>query len=214
MPSTLYFNKKRIYKAISFIGIFVLFIAVTIFANTYQDQLQSAMQNNVIAGMFVYVFLTATAIVVAPVSTLPLIPVATTTWGWIIAGTLTMTGWVLGSQIAFFLARKYGKKRIQKFVSLKQLSQFEHSLPEHNIFWFIVLLRLTIPVDILSYALGLFSSISYKMYFFATLLGVIPFAFVFAYAGGLPPHLQIISLLTISLLVITLYIVRKRSMRF
>jgi len=45
---------------------------------------------------------------------------------------------------------------------------------------------MTVPVDVLSYVLGLFSRMKSAPYFFATLIGVAPFAFVFAYAGTLP----------------------------
>jgi len=38
------------------------------------------------------------------------------------------------------------------------------------------LLRMVLPVDILSYALGLFSNISFIRYMLATIIGVTPFS--------------------------------------
>jgi len=48
-----------------------------------------------------------------------------------------------------------------------------------------------IPVDILSYAVGLFTDIHAITYFWATLVGIVPFAFIFSYAGMFPWYLQI-----------------------
>jgi len=62
---------------------------------------------------------------------------------------------------------------------------------------------MAIPVDVLSYTLGLFTSISFSRYLLATFIGVIPFAFFFAYAAGFPTVLQVISaILAIEVLII------------
>ena len=93
--------------------------------------------------------------------------------------------------IAFCLARKYGIPLIEKFVSMEKITQIENKVPEKNVFWSIVFLRMVLPVDVLSYALGLFSKISKKKYVLATLIGISPFAFAFAYLGRLPIYYQI-----------------------
>lgn len=132
-------------------------------------------------GMIFYVFITAIAVVIAPISTFPLIPIASIAWGFVISAILSIAGWTIGAQIAFMIARRFGKPLVQKFISLEKLEAFEKRIPEKNLFWSIVLLRMTVPVDLLSYALGLFSKISYSKYFWATIIGVTPFAFIFSY---------------------------------
>jgi len=204
------FNRKNVSGILGIIAVGLFFVMATILTNTYHEEIQRMVLAHGPLGMISYVLVTATAIVVAPISTLPLMPMAVGAWGWITAGFLSIVGWVLGSQIAFYLARKYGKVLIQKFVSLENVSRLEHSFPDKNIFWIIVLLRVTLPVDLLSYGLGLFSSVSHKTYFLATLIGVIPFAFVFSYVGSLPPRLQVITLIEIFLFVVIVYLVRKR----
>ena len=146
-------------------------------------------------GMTVYVLITVAAIVIAPISTLPLLPIASNLWGWVTAAILSIIGWTIGSLIAFALARKYGVSLISKFISIEKINKFERMVPKENFFWSVVFLRMAIPVDILSYALGLFSKIKTKSYFFVTLIGVTPFAFVFAYAGKMPFVYQILALL-------------------
>jgi len=161
--------------------------------------------------MLYYVIITAVAVVVAPVSTLPLIPVASVAWGWFIAGVLSILGWVLGSQIVFLLARRYGKPLVQKMVSLERLERYEKRLPEKNIFWTVVLLRMVVPVDVLSYAVGLFSEMKSRTYFLATILGVIPFAFIFAYTGTLSIGTQLIVYIEVAALVFLVYMLKNKK---
>ena len=60
-----------------------------------------------------------------------------------------------------------------------------------ELFLTVVFFRMVIPVDGLSYFLGLFSKMSFKSYTLATVIGITPFALVFAYAGGLNIYYQI-----------------------
>ena len=46
-----------------------------------------------------------------------------------------------------------------------------------------MLLRILIPVDILSYALGLISAMPLSHYILATAIGITPFSFIWSYAG-------------------------------
>lgn len=182
-----------------------LFSITSLIAHHYEPALQSFALRDSAVGMSAYVSLTASAIVIAPVSTLPLIPLAAVTWGWVTAALLSIIGWTIGSQLAFWLARRYGKTLVQTFISLERFTGFEQRFTGRNLFWMVVLLRMTIPVDILSYALGLFSQMSHRSFFGATIIGIIPFAFVFAYLGSLPPQIQIIGLIEIAIVIIIIY---------
>lgn len=51
---------------------------------------------------------------------------------------------------------------------------------------------MAVPVDILSYAIGLFASVSLRSYILATFMGITPFAFVFPYAARASLWLQIL----------------------
>lgn len=50
-------------------------------------------------------------------------------------------------------------------------------------FMLIVALRVILPVDILSYALGMLSTVSFRTYTLASAVGILWFSFVFAYMG-------------------------------
>lgn len=54
-------------------------------------------------------------------------------------------------------------------------------LPKRYLFIAVVFLRIALPVDLLSYALGLFGVMRFWPYIIATIIGVTPFAFIFSY---------------------------------
>lgn len=180
------FNTDFLGSAFGIIVLVFLFVLASVFADKYQTQMQALVSDDSVIGMGAYVLLTIFAVVIAPVSTLPLLPLASGMWGWVVAGVLSIVGWTIGGQIAFLLARRFGKPFLRKVISLEKLEKYEKRVPEENIFWTVVFLRMAVPVDVLSYALGLFSRMKSVPYFFATLIGVAPFALVFAYAGTLP----------------------------
>lgn len=177
-------------KIVSILLIAVFFGGAAIFAEQYGTLVENIPYLSGPFGALFYVLITVAAVVIAPVSTFPLLPIAVSLWGSFFAAVLSIIGWTLGASIAFGLARRYGKPLIGKMISLKKIEHVEKLIPQKNIFMSVLLLRMALPVDVLSYALGLFSNISFKHYFFATLIGVSPFAFFFAYAVELPVTTQ------------------------
>ncbi len=162
-------------------------------------------------GMASYVLIIIIGIVFAPISSLPLIFLASNLWGVFISAFLSIIGWTIGATIAFILARKYGVVLVRRIISLEKLHKIESKVPKEDVFWGIVILRIVLPVDVLSYALGLFSKISLKRYFLATLIGVTPFAFIFAYFGGLSFYIQMIFIVVTILMSVVYYLVRMRN---
>lgn len=186
-------QSDKIKGGIEFLVVIFLFVLVSFFVQKYVDTITSFIGEGV-WGMVVYVFIVIIAIVVAPVSAIPFLPIASHLWGWLIAAFLSIIGWTIGAVIAFWIARRYGVTLVKKFAPMEKIERVERLVPHKNIFWSIVFLRMVIPVDILSYVLGLFSQISIRSYFFATIIGVSPFAFVFSYIGGMPLYYQLIAL--------------------
>ncbi|KXJ98160.1 MAG: SNARE associated Golgi protein [Parcubacteria bacterium OLB19] len=179
-----------------------LFIIAIILSQYYKDDIAQYLDFGH-WGMLVYILLATSSTVLAPINTLPLIPIATTLWGGFITALLSITAWTLGAIIAFILARRFGKPYIEKNYSLEKISQYEKLLGDKYVFWNIVFLRIVIPVDILSYAIGFFTSVKLSTYSLATLIGVSPFAFLLAYSANFPLALQ---LAVGVILLITIYI--------
>ncbi len=180
-------QKTDLLKLISLISLFAIVIFLT---NHYKNEIVQYLDFGY-WGMLIYVLLATSSTVLAPVNTLPLIPVATALWGGLISALLSITAWTLGAIIAFIIARRLGKPFIEKRFDLNQIARYEKLLGDEYVFWNIVALRIMIPVDILSYAIGLFTSVKLSTYSLATLIGVSPFAFLLAYSATFPLILQI-----------------------
>ncbi|OJI08944.1 MAG: hypothetical protein COV08_02525 [Candidatus Vogelbacteria bacterium CG10_big_fil_rev_8_21_14_0_10_49_38] len=196
-------NKNTILSILGVAVILALFVFLSFITTSYKNEINVLAERGGVFGMIAYVLVTVIAVVVAPISTIPLIPVASGLWGWFVAGVLSIAGWAIGAQIAFQLARSFGKPLVAKLISLEKIARFEERLSKEHMFWTIVFLRVVIPVDVLSYAVGLFSNMKSGMYFFATLVGIAPFAFVLAYAGTLTVWLQFMVFLIVAVIFIS-----------
>ncbi len=163
----------------------VFFVLAVFLTQSYQEEIVKYLDFGYL-GMLIYVLLGITSTVIAPVSTLALIPIATALWGGLVTALLNTTAWTLGAVIAFLISRRYGKPLVEKYSNLEKIAKYERVLGTKHIFWHLVVLRIVIPVDVLSYAIGLFTSVKLTTYASATLLGVMPFAFILAYAPTLP----------------------------
>lgn len=195
----------------SFIELLIIIILFVFFSYLVQKNLDSI--KNIIGnqfGMLFYILITIIAIVIAPISTMPLLPIASNLWGVFSAAILSIIGWTVGAYIAFIIARTYGIPIVKQFIPIEKINKLEKMVPRENIFWSVVFLRMVIPVDILSYALGLFSKMKTKNYVLATLIGVSPFAFIFAYLGKLPFYYQILAILIAIIILIIGFTVKKR----
>lgn len=92
-------------------------------------------------------------------------------------------GALCGGTLSFYLARIYSTKMHEK-LSHDKLIYFQKSVQKHG-FIMILLLRFVplVPFNIISYSAG-FSTIRYRDFFFATLLGMLPGVLVYANIGA------------------------------
>ncbi len=159
----------------------------------------------------VYVSIVVLGGVLFGVSTLPLLPFAVSLWGPAAASFLTVTGLVLGSQAAFTIARLFGKKIVCRFIDDCDLDEWRAKLPSRGLFWPLVLARILLPVDVISYAVGLFSKMGWLAYFFSTLVGASIFVIVFTYLSELSAGIQV-ALALVGTAVLAIF--RKRFIRW
>lgn len=180
-------------KTVDFLKLALLvlfFVLAVLLAQSYQPEIIKYLDFGYL-GMLIYVLLGITSTVIAPVSTIALIPIATALWGGFVTALLNITAWTVGAIIAFLISRRYGKPLVEKYSNLEKIAQYEQILGTKYIFWNLVVLRMIIPVDILSYAIGLFTAVKLTTYASATLIGVTPFAFILSYLPTLPLAFQI-----------------------
>ncbi len=145
--------------------------------------LEAWIENHALLGAAAYVTVVALSVVLLPFSSLPLLPLATRTYGVWLTGVLSSAGWWIGCLIAFQIAR-LGRRYLERVTSLESVDRLERKVPKDVSFSGIVILRMIFPVDLVSYALGLLKGLRFSTYAIASLVGIIPFAFVWSYAGG------------------------------
>lgn len=166
-------------------------------------------------AILLYLFILVLEAVIAPINTYPLVPVASELFGWIPAAIYTLIGWTLGSFVVFVLAQKYGKPLIKKLVSLEKIEKYEKAIPEKHIFASVILLRILVPLDVVSYALGFFTQMKKSSYTLATFIGYAPLAFIVAYIGTVSIAYQIVGfiILTIGVLIGWFWIFQKNKIK-
>lgn len=119
----------------------------------------------------------------------PPIPGGVVSWallpafGWFWSFVFATFGMLTGAVIAFSLARHFRERLVRKFVPLQELAAWEERVSAKTEFFAFLVLRITTgPVmDFISYLAGL-SKISFKSFFFATALSLLPEA-LFYYLG-------------------------------
>jgi uncharacterized membrane protein YdjX (TVP38/TMEM64 family) len=160
-------------------------------ARSHAESLKQFIDQHTIQGVVVYIVLNILDAVIAPGATLPLIPIAARAWGHVAAALITTVGWTAGSLVAFYIARRWGSPIVKKLTSMERVKRLRPYVPKHP-FWSVVLLRLVIPMDGISYVLGLFTEMTWPSYAVATALGLTPSAFILSYIGTTPRAYDII----------------------
>jgi len=92
----------------------------------------------------------------------------------------------IGASLAFLMARFLGRDAVSFLVTsyTKKIATYDEKLEQKG-FLTVLILRLipAFPFNALNFVLGL-TKVKVSEYFFATLIGIIPGSFVFAYAGA------------------------------
>lgn len=141
-------------------------------------------RNNIYSSSLLFVFLLISATVVAPITVLPIVPIFATAAGPALTAILSIIGWTLGAAVVFVVARRGLAPFIFKFFSKERLINYERFLPRRAEFFLLVLFRMVTPVEISSYLIAIFTSVSFGEYILGTIIGVAPFSFIFSYAGA------------------------------
>lgn len=136
-----------------------------------------------VLGAGIYFIVVTASVVLLPLSSLPLLPFATQMFGVVMTALLSAAGWWIGCLIAFQIAR-LGRRYLERITSMEALDRIEAKIPDDVGFGGIVVLRMILPVDAVSFALGLLKQLRFRTYAVASLIGILPFAFVISYAGG------------------------------
>jgi len=166
----------------SIVGILVFILAAQ-WSQQNSEMLQAITSDAGLLGVLTYIGVLALSIVVAPLSTGFLVPVAANSFGPFLAALYSIVGWTLGSVIAFILARYVKHAVLNDVAVLKRIQDFEHRLPRWYLYGLIIALRISLPVDVVSYVLAVASTIGLRAFLVTTVIGITPLTFIFTYAS-------------------------------
>lgn len=161
----------------------VMIITASLFFDVPRSYAEQYFGGSPVMTGLLYLSLVVFTTVVAPFAGLPLSPAVSIIIGPFMTTVYSVIGWTIGASIAFWIARRLARPLLSRFINMEKLEKYESYIPEKHLFMWLVFLRFIIPVDILSYAIGLTKRIQFPMYLITTFIGVIPFSFVWAYGG-------------------------------
>lgn len=193
----------------------VVFVVLAQGAQMHKEILESLVLRTGYAGIITYIGLLVLAVVAAPISTGFLLPIAANSWGPLLAAVFSLCGWTLGAAVAFWLSRRYGLRFVGHLGAVQRLREVEAALPRRHAFLMVLLLRAAFPVEVFSYAIGVFSTMRFVPYFVATVIGIMPFTFLLSYASVASIPFQIFSGIAsaASFVAGTIYVVHQTTLR-
>lgn len=172
-------NIPNVISAVAFLGVCLMFAI----SDSTRDLLNHLVKEPTFFDGLIFVICLAAAVIFMPLTAMPLIPMGSMIFGPLVTSLLSIVGWTVGAVGAFLVSRYMARPLVSKVSDLEGLDKFINNYTGKTRFVLIVLLRLTIPVDIGSYALGLTSGVRLLEYTLATIIGVTWFSFAFAYLG-------------------------------
>lgn len=187
------------------LGVVLLFGVGVWLARHYAAPISEALTAHTAWGVAAFFVSSAVAVLLPMLSNLPLLPMAVLAWGpWGSAG-IMLVGWVTGAALSFALGRYAQDAILRRFPSVQRHARIDRLIhPQHRLLS-LVMLRMTFPVDVLSYALGLFSRRTTLLEnTVSTAIGGAPFAIVFSLFPTLSGGAQWV-VFGVSLLVFVVY---------
>lgn len=169
------------------LAVVVLFAFAVALVKEFAEPIQAVVRAHALLGVVVFFATSVLAVLVPVLSNLPLLPVAVLAWGSGWTAALLLAGWIAGSGLSFWLGRHARAAIIRRLPAVRRHADIDRLIhPQHRMVS-LVLLRMTFPVDVLSYALGLFSRrTTLAENVTTTALGGAPFALLFAWVPALP----------------------------
>ncbi len=171
------------------LGIFGLALLL---AREFAAPIQAALSTYPRLAVLIFVATSVLAVLVPVLSNLALVPLAVLAWGPAWTALLLLLGWVIGAAASFLLGRHARLLILRRFPSVSRHADIDRLIHPRQRIGSLILLRMTFPVDVLSYALGLFSrNTTWAENAVSTAAGGAPFAVLFALYPALPARIQL-----------------------
>jgi len=194
------------------LAVVALFVLALVLVRHYAAPLADFVSAHAAWGVAVFFATSVFAVLMPAASNLPLVPLAVAAWGPLPTALLLWLGWIAGSALAFWLGRHARDAVRVRFPSVQRHADIDVLIDERRRLLSLVLLRMTFPVDVLSYALGLFSrATTLAQTTLSTALGAAPFALLFAWVPALAGPWQGLLLAASTLAFVIYMVLRSRT---
>ncbi|MEZ5650003.1 MAG: hypothetical protein R3E87_05575 [Burkholderiaceae bacterium] len=175
------------------LGVVVLFVLAIWLTRHYEATVHDVLSGHAVLGITLFFLTSVVAVLMPMASNLALVPAFVIVWGpWWTAAVL-LAGWIVGAALSFALGRHARLLILRRFPSAQRHAQIDRMIHPRHRMASLVLLRMTFPVDVLSYALGLFSARTTVLEnALSTAIGATPFALLFSWLPVLSGPVQMI----------------------
>ncbi len=138
-----------------------------------------------ILAVVVFILLVVLEVILAPIPPFVLYVAGGIIFGAFFGGTLTLFGNVLGAVFAFLIARKFGRKLVEKKINPSLQRRFDRFSQKYG-GWALFLIRLNpfTTSDLFSYLAGL-TKMKLRILIISTTLGLIPLIYIQTYLGDI-----------------------------
>lgn len=173
------------------LGLFVLlYLGGGLLSSEYEAELATLFAGDSSAfGMTIFLLIGLLASLVPTMNPLPLVPIASALWGWPATGVMLVIIWAVAGQILFEMSRLFGKGRVEWMLP-SGASHTVATLVSNKSRLRSFALRFVVDGEIISYAFGLFSTVSSIEFFLMSFFASIPAAMLIAYVGTMNVWIQ------------------------
>ena len=135
-------------------------------------------------ALLIFFIIAILEVVLAPIPSFVLFSAGGLLFGGFTGGLVALVGNTIGSLIAFFIAKRYGRELFKQAINRKQRERFDkYSVKYGGYALFILRLNPFTSTDVLSYLSGI-TKMPFKHFFLATFFGLLPLSFAQSYLGS------------------------------
>lgn len=152
------------------------FIASEIFGFSYQidaEPLQKWVEDQGPLGVAVFILLMAASVLFAPIPNAPIFLAAGLVWGPVLGTLYCMAGLTLGSAMAFWIARRLGRKHLPRLIGHKaatRLDEMTQHMGGRMVFWSRMIPA--VNFDWISFVAGM-TAVSFRVFIVFSALGML-----------------------------------------
>ncbi len=125
-------------------------------------------------GVLVFILVMALSVLFAPIPNVPIFIAAGLAWGPVLGTLYCMAGLTVGSAVAFWLARKFGRKHLARLIGHHAAARLDHMVDTMGgrvVFW--TRLMPGVNFDWISFVAGM-TSVPFRTFIVFSFLGMLP----------------------------------------